>query len=270
MKYLIILFLFGVFIETNSQDFYYHQSNIIDYIVSYRNSYSDKDINNYSKSLMNIKDDSLKSQLSQLASDIEYLASYDSITRESLINVRDFHYKSLCGLLTFNELIKRNNYSRFVFYYGAVLKDALGYYESSIYDYTQSINSNTDFNLKKYRIIGERGSVKLKVKDYYGAILDLSVVIDSLENTISFEKEFLQYYLVDRGKAYALMNNIDYALKDFNNVIYRFPDCGYCYFSRGITYIKSREKEKACLDFSKAGELGIVEAYRLINKYCTP
>jgi len=42
----------------------------------------------------------------------------------------------------------------------------------------------------------------------------------------------------------------------------------YAYYNRGKNYIILKETENACADFSKSGELGISESYKLINKYC--
>ena len=40
------------------------------------------------------------------------------------------------------------------------------------------------------------------------------------------------------------------------------------YYNRGATKLKLKEKESACLDFSKAGELGDAEAYEAIKNFC--
>lgn len=44
-----------------------------------------------------------------------------------------------------------------------------------------------------------------------------------------------------------------------------FPEALY---NRGVTYLYLENEKKACNDFSKAGELGIEEAYKLVRKYC--
>jgi lipoprotein NlpI len=40
------------------------------------------------------------------------------------------------------------------------------------------------------------------------------------------------------------------------------------YFNRGLLYIYTGQKALANADLSKAGELGIVEAYNIIKRYC--
>ena len=42
------------------------------------------------------------------------------------------------------------------------------------------------------------------------------------------------------------------------------------YYNRGLVLIYVKDREKGCLDMSKAGELGIEDAYSVIKKYCDP
>ena len=40
------------------------------------------------------------------------------------------------------------------------------------------------------------------------------------------------------------------------------------YFNRGLVLIYLRDSEKGCIDLSRAGELGVDDAYSVISKYC--
>jgi hypothetical protein len=44
---------------------------------------------------------------------------------------------------------------------------------------------------------------------------------------------------------------------------------GEAYYNRGLVHIYLQDREKGCLDMSKAGELGITDAYSVIKKYCS-
>jgi tetratricopeptide (TPR) repeat protein len=44
-------------------------------------------------------------------------------------------------------------------------------------------------------------------------------------------------------------------------------DFAEAYFNRGLTYIYINEVEKGLADLSKAGELGIYQAYNLISRF---
>jgi hypothetical protein len=44
-------------------------------------------------------------------------------------------------------------------------------------------------------------------------------------------------------------------------------DFAEAYFNRGLTYVYIGENEKGLADLSKAGELGIYQAYNIITKF---
>jgi tetratricopeptide (TPR) repeat protein len=58
------------------------------------------------------------------------------------------------------------------------------------------------------------------------------------------------------------------AIADYNKAIEIDPNYKDAYFSRAIAKIISNQKDSGCLDFSKAGELGMEEAYDAIQKFC--
>ena len=57
------------------------------------------------------------------------------------------------------------------------------------------------------------------------------------------------------------MENYDFAIK-------LYPDMGDAYFNRGLVLIYLKDNEKGCIDLSRAGELGVADAYGVISKYC--
>ena len=48
-----------------------------------------------------------------------------------------------------------------------------------------------------------------------------------------------------------------------------YPGMGDAYFNRGLVLIYLKDKEKGCIDLSRAGELGVADAYSVISKYCS-
>jgi hypothetical protein len=57
-------------------------------------------------------------------------------------------------------------------------------------------------------------------------------------------------------------------MADFDKAIELNPANGLAYYNRGLTKIRSGQKDSGCLDLSKAGELGYSEAYEAIKVYC--
>ena len=76
--------------------------------------------------------------------------------------------------------------------------------------------------------------------------------------------------------SYALYNkaNILCAQKEWHDAINNYTkaiaideDFAEAYFNRGLTYVYIGETEKGLADLSKAGELGIYQAYNLITRF---
>jgi len=65
-----------------------------------------------------------------------------------------------------------------------------------------------------------------------------------------------------------LMKNYNRAIDDYSEAIRLEPTLGEAYYNRALTLIFLGEDKLACADLSKAGELGISEAYSVIRKYC--
>ena len=58
------------------------------------------------------------------------------------------------------------------------------------------------------------------------------------------------------------------AIDDYNKAIEINPQYAEAFNNRGNAKAKLGDKEGACLDWRKAGELGVNGAYELIKKYC--
>ncbi len=64
------------------------------------------------------------------------------------------------------------------------------------------------------------------------------------------------------------LNDLKVCIEDCNSAISLNPKCANSYLIRGRAFYKQGTKTKACEDWSKAGELGKIEAYDFIQKYC--
>ena len=72
----------------------------------------------------------------------------------------------------------------------------------------------------------------------------------------------------NRGGVKGKLNDYRGAIEDCNKAIEINPKFPGAYFDRGIAEILLGQKDSGCLDLSKAGELGLVDSYALIKKYC--
>ena len=91
--------------------------------------------------------------------------------------------------------------------------------------------------------------------------------INEFTNSIVKNGKFsFAYY--NRAYAKCQINDISGAIIDYNSCIFFDNANGDAHYNRGLLYILTGDIANACTDFSKAGELGVSEAYSLMYKYC--
>ena len=108
-----------------------------------------------------------------------------------------------------------------------------------------------------------RARVKEQVSteyDYSEAIADARAAIEILDN--------IPYLYFNLGNLYCLSSEHLASIENYTRAISLFPYMGDAYFNRGLVLIYLKDKEKGCIDLSRAGELGVSEAYAVIKKYC--
>ena len=77
------------------------------------------------------------------------------------------------------------------------------------------------------------------------------------------------YVYYNLGNLYCLSDDLPAAVVNYTRALELFPYIGEAYYNRGLVQIFLKDKEKGCIDISKAGELGIADAYSVIKKYCS-
>ncbi len=90
-------------------------------------------------------------------------------------------------------------------------------------------------------------------------LADLSVAIE-----YSPQSEYLYY---NRGNVHASQQDYDHALKDYTVAIELDNAFAAAYYNRGVVKILMGDVESGVADLSKAGELGLYNAYSIIKKY---
>lgn len=107
----------------------------------------------------------------------------------------------------------------------------------------------------------QAGQTRTKVYDRSEAIADLEAAAQILPD--------IPYIWFNLGNLYCLSSQMVVAMQSYDKAINLFPYMGEAYFNRGLVLIYLKDQEKGCIDLSKAGELGIADAYSVIDKYCS-
>ena len=141
-------------------------------------------------------------------------------------------------------------------------------YSSAIDDITQAIlqdgqlyfayfcRANWRYKLLEYkRAMGEA----IEGTDFELMLRDYDYVINHLPD-FSFS-----YY--NKANMLCIQQDFKAAISYYTQAILVDGDFAEAYFNRGLTYIYINEIEKGIADLSKAGELGIYQAYNLISRF---
>ena len=96
---------------------------------------------------------------------------------------------------------------------------------------------------------------------------DYKKVIDDYNQAIRLAPDFVYSYY-NRANVRVKNKNYNEAIKDYNKAILLESEFAEAYFNRGLTYIHLQKTNKGCIDLSRAGELGIDKAYRVMKLYC--
>ncbi len=180
------------------------------------------------------------------------------------------------AILDFDKAIELDQNFYQAYCYRGKAKLSLGDYTGAIKDLNMALYIDTSkiYNNKKNvytfssksKLTAEiylyRGAVKNHLGDYRGAIIDLSKAIQYNDNYVNRSAFF------ELGYAKSYLKDYKEAILYYNKAIDASPWDSAAYCNRGIVKLHLNDKESACFDFSKAGELGMAEAYELIREHC--
>lgn len=132
-------------------------------------------------------------------------------------------------------------------------------YNKAISDFSKTISLDAQY-INAYLF---RADSKFYIDENIGAIADYTKYLN--HNPQDPENSET---LVFRGIAKAKLEDYRGAITDFKKAIEINPSNGNAYYNRGLSKIRLGQKESGCMDLSKAGELGIEDAYVAIKAEC--
>ena len=113
----------------------------------------------------------------------------------------------------------------------------------------------------------DAGTTRARVRDQVTRQYDYSEAVDDMKAASEIVPD-LPYVYYNLGNLYCLSSEHINSIENYTKAIELYPYMGDAYFNRGLVLIYLKDKEKGCIDLSRAGELGIQDAYSVINKYC--
>jgi len=171
----------------------------------------------------------------------------------------------------------------------AILEHKIQQYTTAIGHYTEILRDSPSFSLAYFNRANARYDL-MNYKDSqsefpemgfrYNSSIPLKAVSSKRVENQDYDDvimDFTKCTLMDSKFPYAYYNlatlninskNYGEALDNLSKAIENEPKFGEAYYNRGLTLIFVRKAEDGCRDLSKAGELGIQEAYLAIKKFC--
>ena len=95
----------------------------------------------------------------------------------------------------------------------------------------------------------------------------VDVMLQNYKKVIQLDPGFpFAYY--NRGILYASLGNYQEALYDFRRAVDLKKNFAEGYYNLGLIYLLMKDKNGGCKYLSKAGELGIPDAYKVMKRFC--
>lgn len=137
-----------------------------------------------------------------------------------------------------------------------------GALRAEMIDFISSIESNV-----QVLSMDDSGNTRARVKDQVSRQYDYTDAIEDMKKACEILPD-LPYLYYNLGNLYCLSSEHINSIDNYTKAIEMYPLMGDAYFNRGLVLIYLKDKEKGCIDLSRAGELGVQEAYGVIKKYC--
>ena len=156
--------------------------------------------------------------------------------------------------------VERDRYAR---YYKAFYLMNRGVLKAEMIDFIASLEGNV-----QTLSMDTDGATRARVSDRVARTYDYSEAIADIREALAILPD-VPYLYFDLGNLECLSSHFVDALENYDMAIKLYPNMGDAYYNRGLVLIYLKDKEKGCIDLSRAGELGVADSYSVISKYCT-
>ena len=154
----------------------------------------------------------------------------------------------------------RDRYAR---YYKAFYLMNRGVLKAEMIDFIASLEGNV-----QTLSMDTDGTTRARVSDRVARTYDYSEAIADIREALTILPD-IPYLYFDLGNLECLSSRFVEALENYDMAIRLYPNMGDAYYNRGLVLIYLKDKEKGCIDLSRAGELGVADSYSVISKYCS-
>ena len=166
------------------------------------------------------------------------------------------------ALLHYSNAVEADETDPYANYYKAFYLMNRGALRAEMIEFIASFESNV-----QTLTMDDRGNTRARVREQVTREYDYSEALADMESAAALLPSF-PYIQFNLGNLYCLSSRFVEAIDSYDKAIKLYPWMGSAYFNRGLVLIYLKDKEKGCIDLSRAGELGVDDAYSVIGRYC--
>ena len=115
--------------------------------------------------------------------------------------------------------------------------------------------------------LNKDNKVEIKEADKPDVSMFYEMAISHYTRCIELNPDFLLAHF-NRAYIYSLMKDFNKAYDDYTYCILKHKNFAEAYYNRGLLSLFLNNNDKGCEDLSKAGELGVKSAYKVMYKFC--
>ena len=183
--------------------------------------------------------------------------------RAFLDALRDLDLRQFSAALShYDKAVEAPSEGSYDEYYRAFYYMNRGVLRAEMIDFIASIESNV-----QTLTMDDKGNTRARVREQVSSRYDYSEALSDMEEAARIQPT-LPYIQFNLGNLYCLSSRFVDAIDSYNRALSAYPYMGDAYFNRGLVLIYLKDKEKGCIDLSRAGELGVGDAYSVISRYC--
>ena len=192
-----------------------------------------------------------------------YSSESNNSMGEFLKGLSDVAEKQFNSAMThYSNAIEENTSDKYQAFYKAFYYMNRGVLRADMIDFISSIESNV-----QTLTMDDQGTTRARVKDQVNRTYDYSDAMDDMKKALEIVGD-IPYIYFDLANLQCLSSSYVEAIGNYTKAISLYPYLGDAFFNRGLVLIYLKDNEKGCIDLSRAGELGVSEAYSVIKKYC--
>ena len=147
-------------------------------------------------------------------------------------------------------------------YYKAFYYMNRGVLRAEMIEFIASFESNV-----QTLTMDDQKNTRARVREQVTQEYDYSEALSDMEAAAAQLPSF-PYIQFNLGNLYVLSSRFVEAIDSYDKAIQLYPWMADAYFNRALVLIYLKDKEKGCIDLSRAGELGVEAAYATIARYC--